>query len=130
MCYLCRHFWVDYRFIFRLFLSILQGRSVPRKQPTSSVKYRGSPGGGEGGGKPRRMRPGEKALKEIRFYQRHTGNDHVITRICFSMLAIFHCMYVFLILHLLFNLHRAINTEVAVCKISQGSTNYVQSEGI
>ena len=51
----------------------LVGRSVPRKQPTSSVKYRGSPVGGEGVGKPRRMRPGEKALKEIRFYQRHTG---------------------------------------------------------
>lgn len=51
---------------------------MPRKQPTSSVKYRGSPSGGEGGGKPRRMRPGEKALKEIRFYQRHTGNICVI----------------------------------------------------
>ena len=100
------------------------GRSVPRKQPTSSVKYRGSPGGGEGGGKPRRMRPGEKALKEIRFYQRHTGaNDHSCLYLIFH-LTDFLFAYTYLLksfaVHALFCFkpYRAIDQKVTICKIS------------
>lgn len=64
----------------------VSGRSVPRKQPTNSVKYRGAPAAGdEGGRRPRRMRPGEKALKEIRFYQRHT--ELLIRKLPFARLV-------------------------------------------
>lgn len=64
----------------------VSGRSVPRKQPSSSVKYRGgvSPGD-EGERRVRRYRPGEKALKEIRFYQRNT--ELLIRKLPFARLV-------------------------------------------
>ena len=62
------------------------GRSMPRKQPLSAVKYRGSSGSEDrGGAKARRYRPGEKALKEIRFYQKNT--ELLLRRLPFARLV-------------------------------------------
>lgn len=64
---------------------------MPRKQPTSSIKAKpyGTPVGGAGpttgGPNPRRYRPGEKALKEIRFYQKNT--DLLLRKLPFARLV-------------------------------------------
>lgn len=65
-----------------------ENRSAARKQPYSSIqrKSSSSPSGGENSaGRPRRLRPGEKALREIRFYQKST--DLLLRRLPFARLV-------------------------------------------
>ena len=74
---------------------IVGGASSARKQPVakgrpfgaaSSSSSSGAPRApGGSGGRARRYRPGEKALKEIRFYQRNT--ELLIRRLPFSRLV-------------------------------------------
>lgn len=75
---------------------IVGGASSARKQPvggkglpigaaSSSSSSSGAGGRGGSGGRVRRYRPGEKALKEIRFYQRNT--ELLIRRLPFSRLV-------------------------------------------
>jgi len=71
---------------------IVGGASSTRKQPVGKPRPIGassssssSSGGGASGGRVRRYRPGEKALKEIRFYQRNT--ELLIRRLPFSRLV-------------------------------------------
>ena len=61
-------------------------RSPVVKSPsTRKAPAAGPSGGGSGGGARRRYRPGERALKEIRFYQRNT--DLLIRRLPFARLV-------------------------------------------
>ena len=57
---------------------IISGRSPVRKAPSNVQKASGAP-------RQRRYRPGERALKEIRFYQRNT--DLLIRRLPFARLV-------------------------------------------
>ena len=65
------------------------GRSPVRKAPSSPAKAAGgsssSSGGPKAKPKARRYRPGERALREIRFYQRNT--DLLIRRLPFARLV-------------------------------------------
>jgi histone H3/H4 len=61
-----------------------------RRPPGSPAKAAGSSSGAAGGGpkpkpKPRRYRPGERALREIRFYQRNT--ELLIRKLPFARLV-------------------------------------------
>ena len=64
-------------------------RSPMRKSPASPAKAAGGSSSGSAGpknkAKPRRYRPGERALREIRFYQRNT--DLLIRRLPFARLV-------------------------------------------
>ena len=63
------------------------GRSpvVKAPAPKKAAAAGGGGGGGGGSGGRRRYRPGERALKEIRFYQRNT--DLLIRRLPFARLV-------------------------------------------
>ncbi len=64
-------------------------RSPVRKAPASPAKAAGGSSSGSSGAKakakPRRYRPGERALREIRFYQRNT--DLLIRKLPFARLV-------------------------------------------
>lgn len=57
----------------------------PRKSPGSGGSKAGGGSSSSGGGPARRYRPGEKALREIRFYQKNT--ELLIRRLPFARLV-------------------------------------------
>lgn len=64
---------------------VVGGVSSGRKQPVAKPRPAASSSSSSGGQRVRRYRPGEKALKEIRFYQRNT--ELLIRRLPFSRLV-------------------------------------------
>jgi len=64
---------------------IVGGASSARKLPVAKARGSTSSSGSGAVGRPRRYRPGEKALKEIRFYQRNT--ELLIRKLPFSRLV-------------------------------------------
>ena len=60
-------------------------RKSPAKRTSLSPKLSASSASGGGDGPKRRFRPGEKALREIRFYQRNT--DLLIRKLPFARLV-------------------------------------------